>query len=153
MSRRDGSVLHGLRKLGGNTLRGHILFTLEETTYALSVDQVRQVEMVERVTPVPTSPSYVLGVTSLRGQVLPVIDLRRRLGLPERPPDHHCRLLVVEWKNRVVALVADSATEFRDIDPATIMNAPEDVEGDLVNQLVHVGERTILLLDLDKVLE
>ena len=134
-------------------MRGHILFTLEETTYALSVDQVRQVEMVERVTPVPTSPSYVLGVTSLRGQVLPVIDLRRRLGLPERPPDHHCRLLVVEWKNRVVALVADSATEFRDIDPATIMNAPEDVEGDLVNQLVHVGERTILLLDLDKVLE
>ena len=134
-------------------MRGHILFTLEETTYALSVDQVRQVEMVERVTPVPTSPSYVLGVTSLRGQVLPVIDLRRRLGLPERPPDHHCRLLVVEWKNRVVALVADSATEFRDIDPATIMNAPEDVEGDLVNQLVHVDERTILLLDLDKVLE
>ena len=132
---------------------GYILFLLDSTTYALSVAEVRQVEMVEKITPVPTSPPYVLGVTSLRGQVIPVVDLRRRLRLEERAPDRASRLLVVEWKSRVVALVVDSATEFRELDPATIVNAPEDVSGDLVDRLVNIGERTVLMLDLDKVLE
>jgi purine-binding chemotaxis protein CheW len=132
---------------------GYVIFQLAGTGYALSVEEVRQVEMVEKVTPVPTSPAYVLGVASLRGQVLPVISLRRRLRLDERALDQEARLLVVEWKNRVVALAVDSATEFREIAPGAIQPAPEDAAGDMVDRLIHLGERTLLLLDLDKVLE
>lgn len=133
--------------------QGYILFLLDGITYALSVAEVRQVEMVEKITPVPTSPPYVLGVTSLRGQVTPVVDLRSRLQLEARQPDGDSRLLVVEWKSRVVALVVDSATEFREIDSEAVVKAPEEVSGDLVDRLVTLGDRTILMLDLDKVLE
>lgn len=133
--------------------QGYILFLLDGITYALSVAEVRQVEMVEKITPVPTSPPYVLGVTSLRGQVIPVVDLRSRLQLQARQPDGASRLLVVEWKSRVVALVVDSATEFREIDGEAVVKAPQEVSGDLVDRLVTVGDRTILMLDLDKVLE
>ncbi len=132
---------------------GYIFFRLEETHYALSVGIVRQVEMVEKITHVPTSPPFVLGVTSIRGQVLPVLDLRQRLGLPQRPPDRHSRLLVVEWSARTVALLVDSATEFREIASETLIETPGEMTGELVDRLLHVGDRTVLLLDLQKVLE
>lgn len=132
---------------------GFILFRLEETTFALSVGVVRQVEMVDKITPVPTSPSYVLGVSSLRGQVVPVLDLRLRLGLPVRPPDRDSRLLVVEWNSRTIALLVDSATEFRELDSSLIEQAPDEATGELIDRLFHLEERTVLMLDLQKVLE
>lgn len=132
---------------------GHIFFQLDETSYALPVSIVRQVEMVEKITQVPTSPPYVLGVTSIRGQVLPVLDLRHRLGLPSRPADRNSRLLVVEWSARTVALLVDSATEFKEIDSEALVDTPGEMTGELVERLLHLGERTVLLLDLRKVLK
>lgn len=132
---------------------GYIFFQLEDTYYALPVSIVRQVEMVEKITSVPTSPPYVLGVTSIRGQVLPVLDLRRRLGLPSRAADRRSRLLVVEWSARTVALLVDSATEFREVSLEALKEAPGAMTGELIDRILHLDDRTVLLLDLSLVLE
>ncbi len=59
-------------------------FTIGEVNYGVPVEQVREVRDMQTVTPVPGSPAFVEGVTNLRGQIITVMDLRKRLGLPQK---------------------------------------------------------------------
>src|SRR4030095_15460886 len=90
----------------------YILFTVAETTYAVLSDQVRHMEMVEQITPVPNAPPFVEGVVFSRGQVVPVINLRARFGFERAPIGWRTRLLVVQHGSRRVGLMADDAREF-----------------------------------------
>src|SRR6188472_120349 len=90
----------------------YVLFTVAGTTYALPSEQVRHMEMVEQVTPVPNAPPFVEGVVFSRGQVVPVVNLRVRFGFERAARDLRTRLLVVEAAGRMVGLMADEAREF-----------------------------------------
>ena len=59
-------------------------FTVDNVNYGVPVDQVREVRDMQSVTPVPGAPAYVEGVTNLRGQIITVVNLRKRLGLPDK---------------------------------------------------------------------
>ena len=109
--------------------------------------------MVEAITEVPTAPFFVKGVVSVRGEVVPVVCLRSRMGLPSKEPDNSSRLLVVERKERTIALLVDSAKEFCLLDPSQIEPPPKELEADLVQGITLLKQRTILFLDLARVLE
>jgi purine-binding chemotaxis protein CheW len=129
-----------------------ILFKIAETTYAIPALQIQQVELVETVTRVPESPPWVDGIVYLRGQVVPVINLRRRFGLPAVPPDPSHRLVVVSHGERVVALVADSAREFVSIPTDQITAAP-DSASQYVDGVANRNNTLILLLNVEKLLD
>ena len=74
----------------------YILFSLAGTTYALSSEEMRHMEMVEQITPVPNAASYLEGVVLSRGQIVPVLNLRARFGFERVPPDLRTRLLVLQ---------------------------------------------------------
>ena len=130
-----------------------ILFGVAETTYAISTEAVRQLEMVGTVTPLPTALPYVKGVTSIRGEVLPVVCLRSRLGIPESELELRKRLLVVEHGERVVAILVDSARDFIRLDEGKIEPPPKDLDANLVSGIYLEKERPILFLDLATVLD
>ncbi len=133
----------------------HVVFAIADVEYALPVASVLQMESFTGATAVPGAPAYVLGIVTVRGRVLPVVDLRRRVGLPPSAPTPDTRIIVTELEGRVVALCVDRAREVIDLDAAARQPAP-----DLVNErsagLVHgmhaVGKRLLLLLDLPRVL-
>lgn len=129
-----------------------ILFKVAETTYAIPALQIQQVEMVETVTRVPESPPWVDGIVYLRGQVVPVINLRRRFDLPATPADPSHRLVVVSHAERVVALVADSAREFVTIPAEQITPAP-DSASEYVDAVANRNNSLILLLNVEKLLD
>src|SRR5688572_18331811 len=90
----------------------YILFELAGSTYALRSDDIQQLEMVGRLTPVPNAPAFVEGVVSIRGQVIPAMSLRARFGFPTVPYDARSRLVIVRAPGRRVGLLVDSAREF-----------------------------------------
>lgn len=132
-----------------------ILFTVAGTTYALRSREVAHVEMVEQVTGVPNAAAHVDGVVFSRGEVVPALNLRARFGFERAPYDLSTRLLVVRAGSRTVGLVVDAAREFVTIDPAAIhppATALTGLSGRYLEGVANIGDRLILLLNLEEVL-
>lgn len=128
-------------------------FTIGDVNYGVPVEQVREVRDMQSVTPVPGAPPYVEGVTNLRGQIITVMDLRKRLGLPEKGKTGE-KIIVVELDKFSVGVVVDSVTEV-----STIAN--EDIERNmevatkLDECVMGVGkqnDRLVVILDLAKII-
>lgn len=134
----------------------YILFELAGTTYALRSDEIQQLEMVGRLTPVPNAPAFVEGVASVRGQVIPAVNLRARFGFPTVAFDVRSRLVVVRAEGRTVGLLVDSAREFAVIPPETILPPPDGVaetSGPYLRGIAHLGDRLVLVLDVYELLD
>jgi purine-binding chemotaxis protein CheW len=133
-----------------------ILFQLVGTTYAVSSTVVQQIEMIDRITPVPNAASFVDGVVFARGQVVPVINLRARFGFPRADCDARTRLIVVAHEGRTVGLLVDSANEFTSLPHDAIQPPPEAVtglSGKYLSGIATVGDRLILILQVGEVLD
>jgi purine-binding chemotaxis protein CheW len=132
-----------------------ILFTVAGTTYALRSRDVAHVEMMEQVTAVPNAAAVLDGVVFSRGEVVPALNLRARFGFERVPYDLTTRLLVVHAGGRTVGLVVDAAREFVAIDPAAIQppaSALSGLSGRYLEGVANIGDRLILVLNLDLVL-
>jgi len=128
-----------------------ILFELAGATYAVRSGEVQQLEMVGDITPVPNAPPFVDGVVSVRGQVIPVVNLRARFGFARVPFDLRSRLLVVRRDGRTVGFAVDSAREFARIAAGAVQPPPEGISGlngRYLEGVAHLGERLVLILDM-----
>jgi purine-binding chemotaxis protein CheW len=138
-----------------NAAEPFILFELAGTTYALRSRMVQQMEMIDHITPVPNAPPFVEGVVFARGQVVPAVNLRQRFGFDRIAHDLRTRLVVVTNGGRSVGLIVDAAREFVTIPADAIQPPPEAVtglSGKYLQSIVRLGERLILVLDIDEVL-
>ena len=132
-----------------------IVFEIAGAAYALPSDAVRQMEMVEHITPVPNAPPFIAGIVFSRGQVVPAVSLRRRFGLDDKPHDLKTRLIVVLHAGRTVGLIADSAREFLPIEAESVRPPPDALVGpaaQFLRGVAVVDERMILILDVERLL-
>ena len=139
-----------------NLAEAFILFELAGTQYALRSRDIQQLEMLNPVTPVPNAPAFVEGVVSVRGHVIPAINLRARFGFPRKAADLRSRLLVVKTGEREIGMIVDSAREFISITPDMVQPPPEGIGGLSGKYLVgiaHVGERLVLILDAQQIID
>jgi len=133
----------------------HVVFSLAGAEYALPFDAVLQMESYTGATLVPGSAAYVDGIVTVRGLVVPVLDLRTRFGLPRTELNLDTRLIVTESDGRVVALRVDSAREVLKLDVEKHQPAPSIVSersSGFVQAVHPLGNRLLLLLDLPKLL-
>ncbi len=133
----------------------YILFELNGAVFGVRSSNVQHVEMLQHVTPVPNTAPAVDGVVFSRGQVFPALNLRARFGLPRQPPTPATRLIFLRVQDRVVALIVDSAREFERIPAADIRPVEATlvgVEGNYVEGVATVKARSVLILDVGKVL-
>jgi purine-binding chemotaxis protein CheW len=133
----------------------HIVFCVAGTEYALPVGSVLQMESFSGATAVPGAAAHVAGIVSVRGLVIPVIDLRVRFGLPPVEATLDTRIIVTQWEERVVALRVDSAREVLRLDDEKSQPAPSMVSeraSGFVHAVHSLGPRLLLLVDLPKIL-
>jgi len=128
-------------------------FTVGDVNYGVPVEQVREVRDVQAVTPVPGAPRYIEGVTNLRGQIITVMDLRKRLNIEETEGGGE-KIIVIELGKAAVGVVVDTVTEVSTIAGADIERHMQ-VTKKLDDYLVGVGkqgEKLIVILDLAKII-
>ena len=133
-----------------------ILFELAGTTYGVRSRFVQQIEMIDDVAAVPNAHPAVEGVALVRGQVIPALNLRTRFGFERIERDLRSRLVVINTGARVVGLVVDTAREFLKISTESIEPPPEaltGLSGHYLEGIATIGERMILILNLDAVLD
>ncbi len=129
---------------------------LDREVFALPVKQVQEILRVAALTRVPHAPFPVRGVTNLRGYVLPVVDLRVRLGMAAQEPGPRHRVMVVHSRGRLIGLLVDAVEQVTQIDRLAVEPVPEDVMTEQSYYLIGVyhldDDEMVILLDADKVL-
>ncbi len=127
-------------------------FKLGGEEYAVMVDSVKEVLKNRDLTPVPNAPDYVLGLMSLRGPVLPVIDLCRRLGLPPGKQDEKSRIIVVSISEEDAGIHVDRVTGVVRISPDAVRPTPETIEhgAEFLRGIARKDDKLYILLDLEK---
>lgn len=132
-----------------------ITFSLDEELYSLPIERVREVIRVQGITRVPQAPAHVRGVHNLRGAILPVLEVRTRLGLSPAELTPASRILVAESRNKLIGLLVDAVHHVIRVPESSVEPPPPEVRTRLsehVEGMVPANERLALLLNLDKLL-
>src|SRR5215475_3993642 len=134
----------------------HIVgFKVGRETYGVPITALHEIVRVPEITAVPDAPDYVEGVINLRGKIVSVLDLRKRLGEAAIAPSKRNRILVVEHRGRLCGLIVDSASDVLKI-PASDVEPSTEVFHEGLNAVTGLAKhqnRLIVLLDMDKLLE
>ena len=132
-----------------------VTFELAGEVFGIPVDPVRQVVRVSGITRVPHAPRPIRGVTNLRGRVIPVIDLRLRIGLEETALGRSTRVMAVSSRGRVLGLLVDAVQQVVHLDLDEVQPPPDDVmtlQSDYIRGVYDREDGLILLLDIDRAL-
>jgi purine-binding chemotaxis protein CheW len=143
------------RLLAGADLKQYIGFAVGEEEYGIELLRVREVIRMREITWLPRAPSFVKGIINLRGDVIPIVDLRDKLGLPSRPADADTRIIVVEIEARLIGMVVDNASQVVRI-PAAQIDPPPLLLGGLPQEYISgvgkLDDRLVTLVNVDRIL-
>ncbi|MHB1126221.1 MAG: chemotaxis protein CheW [Bacillota bacterium] len=132
-----------------------VVFQLVGETYGIDIANVHEIIRMKNITVVPRTPRFVEGVINLRGRIIPVIDLRKRFGIPPGEKTQNTRIMVVEVGDVTVGMIVDSVLEVLRLPVAEIEPPPPMVGGVDVAYLRGVGKvasNLIILLNLEEIL-
>lgn len=143
----------GLNDTGGQ----YLTFILAEEEYGVEILRVQEIRGWTNVTAIPKSPSYLRGVINLRGDIVPIIDLRERFGIEAVEYDATTVVIVIRVKNdedeeKIMGIVVDAVSEVYTVNPEDFQPPPElgnVVEEHFVSGLASVDEKMVILLDID----
>lgn len=138
------------------SLQQLVTFELVDEVFALPILDVREIIRMTNITPVPQAPSFVEGVINLRGQIIPVVDLRKRFGITEAEATDNTRIIVVELGNGVVlGLIVDAVREVERIPSDSINPPPALVAGSIGSEYIkgisNHEDKMIVHIDMRKV--
>jgi purine-binding chemotaxis protein CheW len=132
-----------------------VSFKLGSEEYGVDIAQVQEINRMVAITHVPRAPQFMEGVINLRGQLIPIIDLRTRFGMPRAEHTKNTRIVVTEIGSKRVGMVVDSVSEVLRLDVGQIEDAPEMISGidtEYIRGVGKIEDRLIIMLDLARVI-
>ena len=130
-----------------------LAFYLGNEEYAVDIMNIREIIVPVAITSVPKTPPFIKGIISLRGTIIPVFDLRIRLGLPETASTAEGRFLVFGLEKGLMAVIADRVTEVVKIRKNDLEPPPSAIGGtssEHIRGVTHLNGRLLILMDLEK---
>ena len=132
-----------------------VSFQLGSEEYGVDISQVQEIIRMVEITHVPRAPKFMEGVINLRGQLIPIIDLRTRFGMTRIDATKSTRIIVTEIGNKRVGIVVDAVSEVLNIPMENVEDAPEMIAGvgtEYIQGVGKMGDRLIIMLDLTMVI-
>ena len=132
-----------------------VVFNVGKELYGMGIESVHEIVKVPDITEVPDTPAFLEGVINLRGKIVPVVDLRKRLRLIGKERTKSSRVLITENDGRLVGLLVDAVSEVLKIPPDTVEAPPEMISSigvEYITGVAKLDKRLIILLALGKVL-
>lgn len=145
-----------MSEAAGGEVRQLISFRVGEEEYGLDLLRVKEVIRMRQVTWLPKAPSCVKGIINLRGDVIPIIDLRERFELRQHDSNGSTRVIVVEAAGQHVGMVVDSASQVVRV-PSDQFDPPPLAVGeaarDFISEVGKMGDKLVIMIDADKMLD
>lgn len=132
-----------------------VVFELADESYAVDIAAVEGIIKMQAITRLPHAPEFVDGITNLRGAVIPVIDLRKRFGLPVQEPTRDTRIVVANMGTMKVGIIVDAVTQVIRIPSEAIEPPPQmsmTVNSAFIKSIAKIDDQLVILVDLPKVL-
>ena len=142
--------------LSGDEMQQYVTFLVGGEIYGVSVQKVQSINEMVDITYVPHSRSYIEGVINLRGSVVPVIDMRKKFALPVKEYDQFTVILIVEVKERLIGMIADSVSDVVSIPASGIQKDIQfsaRVDTASLEGIGQIDEQLIVLLNVDHFLD
>jgi purine-binding chemotaxis protein CheW len=137
-----------------NELLQLVSFKIGDEEYGVDILNVREINKMVQITRIPNSPDFVEGVINLRGRVIPIVDLRIRLGFVKKEYTKNTRIIVVELNNKTVGFIVDEVSEVLRI-PVTITEVPPElvtgINSEFIKSVGKLEDRLLILIDLNKI--
>jgi chemotaxis signal transduction protein len=135
-----------------------VTFMLGAEEYGVPISQIQEIDRLAKITKVPKAAAFIEGITNLRGEVIPVLDTRKRFDLEVKPSDDRTRIIIVDLGGVKTGLVVDSVREVLNLARKDIAPPPEAIGSGIDQQFisgigkVDAGKRMIVLLDVERIL-
>jgi purine-binding chemotaxis protein CheW len=130
-------------------------FSLSGTMFGMDAMRIQEIVGVGEVTQVHHAPEFIVGLMNLRGKIVTIIDLAKRLDLPCHGIEHDNRVLIVEWIGEYLGLLVENVFDVIHLDPERISPPPENIQesqGRYIERMYQDGKKLITLLDVDAIL-
>ena len=131
-----------------------VTFKLENEEFGVDILKVQEINRMLTITKIPNAPSFVEGVINLRGKIIPIVDLRKRLGFNGKAYDKSTRIIVVELDGLILGFIVDSVSEVLRVSESTVEPPPSimgGIESDYIEGVGKLDNRLLILLELGKV--
>ena len=132
-----------------------VSFMIDNEEFAVSILYVQEINRMFQITKVPNAPGFVDGIVNLRGRVIPVLDLRAKLGMERKEHDKNTRIIVVEVEGKSAGFIVDAVKEVLRI-PESITEAPPEIvtgiNSEFIMSVAKLDDRLITLLELKKII-
>ncbi|NLT22822.1 MAG: chemotaxis protein CheW [Syntrophorhabdus sp.] len=131
-----------------------VTFKLGTEEFGVDILKVQEINKMMNITKIPNAPAFIEGVINLRGKIIPIVDLRKRLGFREQPYDKSTRIIVVELEGLVLGFIVDSVSEVLRIPANTIEPPPSmvaGIESEYIEGVGKLDDRLLILLELKKI--
>ena len=142
-------------KIESSELLELVNFRLNQEEFGIEILMVEEIIRMRQITKVPNSPYFVAGIVNLRGKIIPIVNLRSKMGMPEKEYDKGTRIIVVEILGTTTGFVVDAVTEVLRI-PSNITEAPPKlvagINSEFIKSVGKLDDRLLILIDLAKVL-
>ena len=135
-------------------IRQYVGFILGNEKYAISITDVEEIIRLTEITPVPKAPDFIEGIINLRGRVIPVADLKKRINLGEANYDDKTRIVVVMLREKRMGLIIDSVEEIIRIEADQIEQAPAltmSMDASYVEGVAKTDKAMIIILNIHKI--
>jgi len=137
----------------GEPLVRWVTFELGQEVYGVLVKKVREILRINNISPVPGAPDYIVGITNIRGNVVSVIDGRKRINLSPTENTDLSRMIVMESEEDIVAVVVDKVSDIIDLPESSVVSNPKITTGDdsrYVSGVISHSDGLIIILDSEK---
>jgi purine-binding chemotaxis protein CheW len=141
-------------KRGLDELVQVVSFKLGQEEFGIDILKVQEINRMGEITKVPQAPFYCEGIINLRGEVIPVINLRKKFDMDEREWDKNTRILVCDVNENVIGMIVDSVDEVLKIPHSTIEPTPDivaSVNSDYISGIAKLEDRLLIFLDVSKI--
>ncbi len=132
-----------------------VSFMIGNEEFGVDILKVQEINKLVQITKVPNAPHFVEGVINLRGRIIPIIDLRTRLGLPKKEYDKNTRIIVIELNENTIGFIVDAVNEVLRISGSIIEPPPQISKGintEYITAVAKLEDRLLILLDLENLL-
>ncbi len=132
----------------------YVVFFLDQEEYGIHILHTQEINRLKdlKMNKVPNAPSFIQGLINLRGEIVPILNLRERFELPPKKTDKKTRVIIAKSENKVFGLLVDRVSHVLQLDEINISIPPEEIRynTDYITGLGKKDKRTIFLLDVNK---